>query len=86
MLNNYTWWLNDAMDGKMHLDYYAERGVGMGPDVNLHLGQWGDATLKYYYIHDHDPNAGTNGLPDYGSSPRTASACISAGRRRRRRT
>ena len=67
MLNNYTWWLNDAMDGKVHLDYYSERGVGIGPDVNLHLGQWGDATLKYYYIHDHDPYAGTNGLPDYGS-------------------
>ena len=67
MLNNYTWWLNDAMDGKVHLDYYSERGVGIGPDVNLNLGRWGDATLKYYYIHDHDPYAGTNGLPDYGS-------------------
>jgi len=67
MLNNYTWWLNEAVDGKVHLDYYSERGVGIGPDLNLHLGQWGDATFKYYYIHDHDQYAGTNGLPDYGS-------------------
>jgi hypothetical protein len=40
--------------------------VGLGPDLDLHLGQWGNAQLKYYYIHDHDQNAGTNGLPDYG--------------------
>jgi lipopolysaccharide assembly outer membrane protein LptD (OstA) len=66
LLNNYTWWLNDNLDGKLHLDYYSERGIGLGPDLNLHLGQWGDATFKYYYIHDQDRYAGTNGLPDYG--------------------
>ena len=54
------------MDGKFHLDYYSERGVGVGPDLNLNLGQWGNAQFKYYYIHDHDQNAGTNGLPDFG--------------------
>jgi hypothetical protein len=64
--NNYTWWLNDNLDGKFHLDYYSERGVGVGPDLNLHLGQWGNAQLKYYYINDQDPYAGTNGLPNYG--------------------
>lgn len=67
MLNNYTWWLNDTLDGKVHLDYYSERGVGGGPDLNLHLGQWGEAQIKYYYIHDHDQYSGTNGLPDYGA-------------------
>jgi hypothetical protein len=29
---------------KLHLDYRERRGVGAGPDLNLHLGQWGDAT------------------------------------------
>ena len=66
LLNNYTWWLNDTVDGKLHLDYYTERGIGMGPDLSLHLGQWGDAAFKYYYLHDHHPYANTNGLPDFG--------------------
>jgi lipopolysaccharide assembly outer membrane protein LptD (OstA) len=67
LLNAYTWWLNDAVDGKFHLDYREERGPGVGPDLNLHLGQWGDAAIKYYYTRDHDQYAGTNGLPDFGS-------------------
>jgi LPS-assembly protein len=66
ILNTYNWWLNDMVDGKIHLDYLEERGPGVGPDVNLHLGQWGDVALRYYYIHDHDQYAGTNGLANYG--------------------
>jgi len=69
MLNNYSWWLNDAVDGKFHLDYREKRGVGLGPDVNLHMGQWGNASFKYYYTHDHDQYEGTNGLPNYGTIP-----------------
>jgi LPS-assembly protein len=67
VMSTYTWWLNDSVDGKFHVDYREERGPGFGPDVNLHLGQWGQAELKYYYTHDHDQYAGTNGLPDYGN-------------------
>ena len=59
LLNTYTWYLNDAVDGKIHLDYREKRGVGAGPDLNLHLGQWGEAEFKYYYLHDHDPNNST---------------------------
>jgi len=51
---------------KISPGFVSERGVGGGPDLNLHLGQWGNAQFKYYYINDSDPNAGTNGLPDYG--------------------
>ena len=69
ILDTYTWWLNDAVDGKFHLDYREKRGPGVGPDLNLHLGQWGDASFKYYYMHDHDQYDGTNGLPDFGSIP-----------------
>ncbi len=64
--NNYTWWYNDHLDGKFHLDYYSERGFGVGPDLNLHLGQWGNAQFMYYYLHDDKPYSGTNGLPNYG--------------------
>jgi LPS-assembly protein len=69
ILNTYTWWLNDAVDGKVHLDYREKRGPGVGPDLNLHMGQWGDAAIKYYYTHDHDQYAGTNGLPNFGPIP-----------------
>jgi LPS-assembly protein len=63
LLNTYTWDLNDAMDGKIHLDYREKRGVGAGPDLNLHLGQWGEAHFKYYYLHDQDSTHDTNGTP-----------------------
>ena len=66
ILNTYTWWLNDAVDGKIHMDYREKRGPGVGPDLNLHLGQWGNAVVQYYYIHDHDQYEGTNGLPNFG--------------------
>ncbi len=66
LLSTYNWWYNDAMDGKFHLDYREKRGPGVGPDINLHLGQWGDGTFKYYYTHDRDQYEGTNGLPDFG--------------------
>ena len=63
LLNTYTWYANDAVDGKFHLDYREERGVGVGPDLNLHLGQWGEAAFKYYYLNDQNPNTSTNGTP-----------------------
>ena len=66
LLGGYRWFLNDQLDGTFHLDYRLERGVGVGPDFNFHLGRWGEGKLKYYYLNDLDP--GTNGagftLPD----------------------
>jgi hypothetical protein len=59
--------LTDELDGALHLDYRQRRGVGLGPDANFHLGRWGEGTLRYYYLHDDDPNASvsslTNALP-----------------------
>jgi len=54
LLSDYSWWFNDALDGNFHLDYRERRGLGAGPDLNLHLGRWGEATFKYYYLHDDD--------------------------------
>jgi LPS-assembly protein len=56
----YTWKLGDDLDGRMHLDYRQKRGVGVGPDVNVRLGQWGNAQIRYYYLHDMDPEASVN--------------------------
>jgi LPS-assembly protein len=71
LLNTYTWYLNDAVDGKIHLDYRERRGVGAGPDLDLHLGQWGEAEFKYYYLHDQHPNVSvnTNSFPNLGAMP-----------------
>jgi LPS-assembly protein len=69
LLTTFTWYLNDAVDGKFHLDYREKRGLGVGPDLNLHLGRWGEATFKYYYLNDHDPNYSANGTPWSNSIP-----------------
>src|SRR5207253_10278044 len=55
LLATYTWWLNDDVEGALHLDYRERRGVGMGPDLKLHLNRWGDATFKYYYLNVASP-------------------------------
>jgi LPS-assembly protein len=57
LLSTYNWQANDKLDGSLHLDYRERRGVGLGADVNDHLGhQWGDGTFKYYFAHDREPN------------------------------
>jgi LPS-assembly protein len=68
-LNTYTWYLGDVADGKIHADYRERRGGAVGPDVNLHLGRWGEFALKYYYADDARPNISTNVFPQYGNIP-----------------
>jgi len=68
-LATYRWYLGDELNGKLHMDYRAKRGPGVGPDVNGNLGQWGDFNLKYYYTHDNRPNSSTNAFPQYGDIP-----------------
>lgn len=69
LLTTYTWFANEAIDGRIHLDYRERRGLGVGPDFNLHMNRWGELAVKYYYLHDKDSNDGTNGLPNFGSVP-----------------
>ncbi|MGH7976171.1 MAG: LPS assembly protein LptD [Limisphaerales bacterium] len=66
LLNTYSYYIGDAADGKIHLDYREKRGVGAGPDLNLHLGQWGNAAFSYYYLHDHDPDESI-GMNDFSN-------------------
>ena len=65
LLSAYNWWLNDSVDGVFHIDYREQRGPGIGPDLNLHLGRWGEAGIKYYYTHDQDSgySQNTNNFP-----------------------
>ena len=55
LLSSYRFFLDEQLDGTAHVDYREKRGVGVGPDLNYHLGRWGDGTFKYYYLHDQDP-------------------------------
>lgn len=52
ILGSYTWYYNDELDGTFHVDYRQKRGPGVGPDLNYHLGPWGEGTFRYYYTHD----------------------------------
>lgn len=63
LMSSYTWYLNPELDGTFHLDYRELRGPGVGPDLNYHLGQWGEGTFKYYYTHDSDTAADNLGVP-----------------------
>jgi len=55
LLSSYTWSLNEQLDGVLHADYRTKRGVGAGPDLNAHLGPWGDLFARYYYADDQAP-------------------------------
>ncbi len=62
LLTTYHWVLNQYVDGAIHADYREKRGFGAGPDVRLHLGDYGEALIRYYYTHDKDPNEDNLGL------------------------
>ncbi len=56
LLSTYQWFWDEPVDGALHFDYRGRRGPGVGPDVNLHLGRWGEAEFKYYYTYDGNPD------------------------------
>lgn len=61
LLSRYTWFLNEELDGVVRFDLRERRGVGAGPDLNYHLGPWGEGTVRYYYTHDENPNLNVPG-------------------------
>ena len=63
LLSTYTFWVNESLDGAVHVDYREKRGPGVGPDLNYHLGQWGSGTFRYYYTHDTDASQDLLGVP-----------------------
>jgi lipopolysaccharide assembly outer membrane protein LptD (OstA) len=56
LLSTYEYTVNNQLSGAIHADYRELRGFGVGPDFTTHLGQFGDATFKYYYTHDDRPD------------------------------
>ncbi|MFO1487407.1 MAG: LPS assembly protein LptD [Verrucomicrobiota bacterium] len=63
LLTDYTWFWNDEVDGKLRLDYRTKRGVAFGPDLNLHLGRWGELGFRFYYLADERPGTNIYNMP-----------------------
>ncbi len=63
LLSTYNWYYSDELDGAIHLDWRERRGFGVGPDVGLHLGQYGEGLVKYYHTHDNDTAIDSNLAP-----------------------
>src|SRR5581483_12301676 len=57
LLSAYNWYGYSNFDGTIHLDLRERRGVAAGPDFLFHMGDWGEAAVRYYYADDLDPTA-----------------------------
>jgi LPS-assembly protein len=57
VLGAYNWWWGEDLSGVIHLDYRARRGLAGGPDVLYDAGRWGHGDLRFYYLHDREPDA-----------------------------
>lgn len=81
LLSSYTWVMDEHLDGVLHADYREKRGGAGGLDLNGHLGRWGEATFKGYYLYDEEPTRDNEGydIPNnryridfgYNSNPST---------------
>jgi LPS-assembly protein len=68
LLSSYNWYGNGMLDGTIHADLREERGAAVGPDLNFHMGNWGEAAFKYYYANDQHPNEDGITAPDVGQN------------------
>jgi LPS-assembly protein len=73
LLGAYNWYGQGPVDGTIHLDERERRGLAFGPDLLLHLGDFGQAAFRYYYAHDHDPNADGLNLSNVAENEQRAS-------------
>ena len=69
MLGAFNWYGNSNVDGTIHLNEREKRGLAAGPDLVFHLGDYGQATFRYYYAADHDPEADGIPVPAPGREP-----------------
>ncbi len=60
----YRYRMNEVFKGKTHVDYYSERGVGVGQDLYWESHSFGTGGIEGYFINDSTP------VPD-GEKPNT---------------
>jgi LPS-assembly protein len=60
LLSSYQLHLTTNVDGTIHADWRQKRGFGVGPDLDLRMGRFGEAAMKYYYTHDDQPGTDPN--------------------------
>jgi LPS-assembly protein len=70
LLGGYHWWWGRNLSGVVHLDYRTKRGLAGGPDVAYDAGRWGRGDVRFYYLHDQDPEAGSSTTTNSISSSR----------------
>jgi len=58
----YNWIASERLSGAMHLDYRQRRGFGLGPDVKLDLGRYGQFAGRGYYTRDDAPHLSRPGF------------------------
>jgi lipopolysaccharide assembly outer membrane protein LptD (OstA) len=68
LLSAYNWYGNGLLDGTLHFDARETRGLATGPDLNFHMGAWGEAAFRYYYANDQQPNADGLNAPHLGEN------------------
>ena len=73
LLSAYNWYGNGMLDGTIHADVREARGVATGPDLNFHMGDWGEAAFRYYYINDQHPDADGIAAPHLSENRQRAS-------------
>jgi LPS-assembly protein len=79
LLSAFNWYGEGPLDGTIHLDERERRGLAFGPDLLLHMGDFGQAAFRYYYAHDHNPNADGLNLPNVKEDRQRASFYYQSG-------
>ncbi|MBN2120412.1 MAG: LPS-assembly protein LptD [Candidatus Omnitrophica bacterium] len=54
MLSAWRYYFNEEFKGRLHLDYYEEKGFGGGITHKYNTQNFGDGVLKLYYVGDKD--------------------------------
>ncbi|MCP4652357.1 MAG: LPS-assembly protein LptD [Candidatus Omnitrophica bacterium] len=52
MLTRWRYHINDEHRGKVHLDFYEDRGIGQGISHKMESKNFGEALINYYYLDD----------------------------------
>ena len=62
LMTEYNWVASERLSGAMHFDYRQRRGFGVGPDVKLDLGNYGEFNARAYYSRDDAPQLASPGF------------------------